>query len=153
MKIKVFNIRLSKEYYLKDQEKLNEFLKDVNIKKSSTAFVEGNINFWSIIFHYEELPIKKVEPLIPDFKNSENSLEELSKVEYQLLLRLKDWRTRQGEKERLPLFMIMTNENLVQIARHKPQKLEDFFQLKGFGEKKINRYAIDILKIIHNFKE
>lgn len=152
MKIKVFNIRLSKDYYLKDQENLNEFLKDVNIKKSSTSFVEGNINFWSIIFHYEDL-IPNKEPIYQNIKRSEVSLEELTDEEFQLFNQIKDWRTTQSEKEKLPLYMIMTNDNLVQIACHKPQKLEDFYLLKGFGEKKINRYAVDILKIIHNFRK
>ena len=54
MKIKVFNIRLSKENLESDQKVVNDFLENVEMKKSSTSLVEGKINFWSIIIHYLE---------------------------------------------------------------------------------------------------
>lgn len=51
MQIKVFNIRLDKENFEKDQKELNDFLETVTFKKSSVSLIESKVNFWSIIIH------------------------------------------------------------------------------------------------------
>lgn len=77
MKIKVFNIRLTKDYFFEDQEKVNKFLRDVNVKKSSTSFVDSTIKYWSILFHYEDL-LPKEEPVCQLTKKNEISFDELT---------------------------------------------------------------------------
>lgn len=54
MNIKVFNIRLNKEFCKEDQNKMNEFLDSVEVKLTSANFVTtANVNFWSAVVFYE----------------------------------------------------------------------------------------------------
>lgn len=56
MNIKVFNIRLDKEYCLNYQSTMNDFLDSVDVKLASTSFVTtGSKDFWStVIFIYQK---------------------------------------------------------------------------------------------------
>ena len=48
MKIKIFNIRLSIEYFQHDQDIVNKFLEMVEFKKTFTHFVPSHkVNYWS----------------------------------------------------------------------------------------------------------
>ena len=60
MKIKVFHIRLSREYLQSDQEKINEFIENVEVKKTALELISGQINFWSIVVFYEN-PKEEIE--------------------------------------------------------------------------------------------
>ena len=53
MNIKVFNIRLSKEFCQTDQDKMNQFLDSVEVKLASTNFVTtGTKDYWSATVFY-----------------------------------------------------------------------------------------------------
>ncbi len=58
MKIKVFKIRLNKKYLESDQNKLNNFIENHNYIKSYTHFIEGKIDCWTMIIHYQTRKIR-----------------------------------------------------------------------------------------------
>jgi hypothetical protein len=63
MNIKVFNIRLSKEFCQADQDKMNSFLDSVDVKLTSTNFVTtGTIDFWSAVVFYSPKTRKTESP-------------------------------------------------------------------------------------------
>jgi hypothetical protein len=74
MQVSVFSIRLDPSFLELDQHKLNEFLKTINFKKSSTQFIESDESHWSVIVYYEIenqnkpklLERKSFEDLIPN---------------------------------------------------------------------------------------
>ena len=54
MNIRVFNIRLSKEFCIVDQNRMNEFLDTVEVKLTSTNFVTtGTTDYWSAVVFYD----------------------------------------------------------------------------------------------------
>ena len=58
MKIKVFNIRLSNEFFQKDQDLVNEFLANVLPQKTYTHFVTSEkMDYWSAVIFYKEKEI------------------------------------------------------------------------------------------------
>ena len=60
MNIKVFNIRLAKEFCQEDQAKMNAFLNSVEVKLTSTNFVTtGTLDYWSAVVFYTSKMIKK----------------------------------------------------------------------------------------------
>lgn len=60
MNIRVFNIRLSKEFCIVDQNRMNEFLDSVEVKLTSTNFVTtGTTDYWSAVVFYELKKKKK----------------------------------------------------------------------------------------------
>ena len=148
MKIKVFNIRLSKEFLETDQIKLNEFLENVIFKKSTASLIESSINYWTILVHYEERDSSKFD--METKKQSEISDHDLTKEELEIVKNIKDWRSQKATEEGLPAYMILTNSNIYSLARYKPNQLSDFLTIKGFGEKKSERYADELIALFNS---
>ena len=65
-----------------------------------------------------------------------------------LYQKLKTWRKAQAEEEKLPAFCIFSNEVLEGIVKKRPQIKEELLNIKGFGEKKFEKYGKQILEII-----
>ncbi|MDO9708409.1 DNA helicase RecQ [Paracraurococcus lichenis] len=62
---------------------------------------------------------------------------------------LRTWRKREAEVQGLPAYMIFSNETLASIARMRPQDAEDLAMIPGVGRSKLERYAEDVLRIVH----
>ena len=56
MKVKTFQIRLADEFLQADQDKLNDFIDKVDLRKSATELARGQPDFWSILVFYDEGP-------------------------------------------------------------------------------------------------
>lgn len=65
-----------------------------------------------------------------------------------LYQKLKTWRKAQAEEEKLPAFCIFSNQVLEGIVKKRPQIKEELLNIKGFGEKKFEKYGKQILEII-----
>lgn len=65
-----------------------------------------------------------------------------------LYQKLKTWRKAQAEEEKLPPFYIFSNQVLEGIVKKRPQIKEELLNIKGFGEKKFEKYGKQILEII-----
>jgi superfamily II DNA helicase RecQ len=74
-------------------------------------------------------------------KNKDLELDDL----YQ---RLKTWRKTKAEEEKLPAFWIFTNTTLEEIVKKHPKTKEDLLKVKGFGQKKFEKYGQAILEIV-----
>ena len=73
----------------------------------------------------------------------------LSSEDFQLYLRLKDWRKLAGEKQdNAPLYTIFTNEQLAQICEKKVSSKTDLKKIPGIGDIKADNYGEDVIKII-----
>ena len=59
------------------------------------------------------------------------------------------WRTRKANEENLAPFIIAHNSMLTQIARLHPKTMKDLNAVKGFGERRINKYGKEILSTIN----
>jgi superfamily II DNA helicase RecQ len=141
MKVKVFTIRTDPNDLTKDEQLLNDFLENVVLKKSSTQFVEEEKSHWSVLIHYEE---HEHSPRL-----DRKSFEDLTPKDQQLYIYLKQWRSEKSEKLRLKNFMICHNSELLDIALYKPSNRDELKQIKGFGERKADKYGDDILAILN----
>ena len=140
MNIKVFNIRLSKEHCQEDQNKMNEFLDSVEIKLTSTNFVTtSTVDFWSAAVFY-----------VP--KNGKKGIEneiELTIEEKEIYSTLKNWRNDLATNLGWSAFRICHNSHLVDIARAKPETIEELRNIKSFGEKRTANYGDDIISVLN----
>ena len=140
MNIKVFNIRLSKEHCQEDQNKMNEFLDSVEIKLTSTNFVTtSTVDFWSAAVFY-----------VP--KNGKIGIEneiELTIDEKKIYSALKKWRNDLAINLGWSAFRICHNSHLVDIARAKPETIEELKSIKSFGEKRTANYGDDIISVLN----
>ncbi|WP_228439956.1 HRDC domain-containing protein [Chryseobacterium phocaeense] len=149
MKVKVFKIRLPKEFLYKDQKMLDDFLEVNEIIKVETAFVNDEC-YWSVILYFEEL--KTVKNTVKEPKAVKYSAEHdvLSSDEEKILNALKYWRSEKAKEQNLPTYFIASNKELMSVAKYKPVKKEELLDIKGFGKHKIENYGEEILEILES---
>ena len=146
MNIRVFNIRLSKEFCIVDQNRMNEFLDSVEVKLTSTNFVTtGTTDYWSAVVFYD---IKKSTEKP---KEEKPNFEDLSQHEKEIFMALKQWRNDMASDLGWSAFRICHNSHLMAIAEAKPENLEDLVKVKGFGEVRTEKYGEDILAVLNAF--
>jgi ATP-dependent DNA helicase RecQ len=66
---------------------------------------------------------------------------------------LRNWRNEQASQTGLAPYMIAHNDSLMQIAILQVKNKEDLLQIKGFGEKRAEKYGDEILKILSGAAE
>lgn len=143
--MQVFNIRLSKDFCIIDQNRLNDFLDTVKVKVSSVNFVTTNsTDYWSVIIFYTKKKEKtlKIEDNRIDFRS-------LTSEEKQVFMRLKEWRNNLANELGWSNFRICHNSHLITIVKNKPLSLEELALIKGFGKNRIEKYGKEILQILN----
>lgn len=142
MNIQVFTIRLASEHLLSDQQKLNDFMQQVTFVKSSTHFVASEESpYWSVLLHYETVfgvPEKKIPVQVADLTPGAQYVFEC----------LKQWRTEKAETLNVPKFMVCHNSELINIAFHHPKNVAGLKKIKGFGDKKVEKYGEEIISVL-----
>ena len=66
---------------------------------------------------------------------------------------LRSLRRELAQKEKLPPYMIFSDSTLSQMAQEQPHTLDDFRQLRGVGDFKLQKYGSDFLNLIENYSE
>jgi ribonuclease D len=66
---------------------------------------------------------------------------------------LRNWRNEQAGQTGLAPYMIAHNDSLMQIAILQVKNKEDLLQIKGFGEKRAEKYGDEILGILSAAEE
>ena len=74
---------------------------------------------------------------------------ELSERDKKLLLALKKWRNDLAKKTAVPPMNILHNAHLEGIVRLKPKTKQGLQKISGIGQVKSERYAADILALVH----
>ena len=143
MKCKIFNIRLQKENFTSDESKVNDFIENIKINHINTFLVQASTNFCSIIIFYEDKKEEELKSEIPD--------RPLTEEEETIFSNFKRWRNFKFLEEGNPLFAIAHNRMLKQMILLPINKIDDFQQIKGFGEKRTKKCGEDILEIIQQF--
>jgi ribonuclease D len=145
MKVIIFAIRLDSEYLIADQNQLNQFIADVRFIKSDTHFVETEASYWSVVIHYE-IKNEGTADLKTEVQVQESDLDT---EQLDLLQHLKLWRTDKATKWKIPSYMICHNSELINIVIKRPDSIEEFKMIKGFGGKKAENHAEDILAVLN----
>jgi hypothetical protein len=73
---------------------------------------------------------------------------ELNAAEQQIYEALTTWRTRKSTEENIAPFIIARNSTLKEIIRLHPTVPDDLLTIRGFGERRINKYGKDIIAVI-----
>lgn len=148
MKVKVFHIRLTKENIQADQEKINNFMESVTVKKTATELINGQPNFWSVLVFFED------QNLVKQMKNSDkisvSTFNELSEDEKKIFEIFKQWRQDKATQLNIPTFVVCHNTELMTIAKVKPQTLDELSKIKGFGDQKIAKFGDDIIALLNS---
>lgn len=152
VKVKVFEVSVDKKRCIEDESALNQFIGCVKVKKTSTQFINGAFNCWSVMVFYEDdqeesrSEIKKEKSEKSEMKAPIKVV--LNEMQEALLLRLKSWRQAKATELNLPVFMICRNNELEQLMLMSPGKMEDLESIKGFGKQKVAKYGKELMRIL-----
>jgi superfamily II DNA helicase RecQ len=149
MKLKVFNIRLTKDNLEKDQNDLNEFMDNVSVKKTSCQLVDAQVNYWSILVFYDQKTNKEPKAN-QSSKISYPADTILAEEEQKILDNLKIWRQSKANELNLPTYMICSNAELLALVKTKPDSVDKLTYLKGFGDQKIAKFGDQIIAFFNS---
>lgn len=141
MKVKAFKIRLGETHLPADQELVNDFLSNVNVKKTSTGLVCGE--YWSLLAFYDEGGSSPLKVFLP-------SEAELTDEQRRIYEALKQWRFDKANTAGLPAYLISSNGELITIAKVKPQSIDELVKIRGYGGQKIAKYGEEIIALIRS---
>jgi len=177
MKCKVFKIHLQNDF---DETKLNKFLENVTLNQVFASIVNDEKPFWSMLVLYEdkmnssaekplrsktvepfrntdELTSKPTEPISP---RKEITVGNFAPEPVKLTVEqensyndLRNWRNERASRDGVPPYLIAHNDSLMQMATMAIKTHEDLLQVKGLGEKRVQKYGDEILRILNVIEE
>lgn len=86
-------------------------------------------------------------------KKSSRSRAVVSEQEQGLWDALRECRRQLAEQQDIPPYMIFHDATLMQMLEHRPDNRQQFAQLSGVGERKLELYADDFLGVIREYTE
>jgi len=149
MKLKVFNIRLTKDHLQTDQDNLNEFLETISVKKTSCQLINAQPNYWSILVFYDQKIAKEPRSNLTD-KISYPIDTALSEDEQKILDNFKIWIQTKANELNLPSYMICSNSELLTLVKIRPVSIDQLTKIKGFGDQKIAKFGEDIIALLNS---
>jgi superfamily I DNA/RNA helicase len=78
-------------------------------------------------------------------------VEDKSDVDEGLVGELKSWRSIVGEERGVPVYAVLTNATIDEIAEKKPESAEELMKISGIGPEKLMKYGGKILGIVGDF--
>jgi superfamily II DNA helicase RecQ len=153
IKYKIFSIPVTNPE--EEEDALNQFLSNHKIVSIHKEIVkEHSGHYVCFVVEYlvksdQHSVSKSSKSTIPEKKDRIDYKDLLSAEDFQLFLRLKDWRKLIGEQnDNIPLYNIFTNEQLAQICQKKISSKNELKKIPGVGDIKVEKYSDDILKIV-----
>ena len=118
---------------------INEMLKKniVSLKEGTYSILKLNNNSIKVI-----KGIDKVYFSIKEQSTAQNK---------ELFKELRLWRKGRAEKDRIRPYIIFSDTTLIDICNIMPKSLEELLEIRGVGEKKIDRYGKEIINIIKKY--
>ena len=152
MLVKIFSMTFNSVVGGFDDEPLRDFIKDKEvISIRDHLFVRNEIPYLTLIVKYfpfrQEVQPKPVADGKGVEKRDESWKEGLSEADMGLFNLLRDWRSQRCKKEGVPPYILLTNKQLADIVKQRPQTLTDLMKIDGVGKGKADKYGEDILAI------
>ena len=76
--------------------------------------------------------------------------EEEKPIDEELFHKLKLWRKSKAIKENIKPYIIFSDSSLISIVNRLPKSIEELLEVRGVGEKKVEKYGDEILKLLSN---
>lgn len=143
--------RLSYSPYFNRYKMSKDRVKDIIYKMLDDAYLvksEGHFPVIGLGVKKDELT-KLEEYRIRVYK--ENSIvDEILSHKIPLKERLIDFAKTKAHREGLPRYMVLTEESIQELIQLKPKTKAELANIKGIGEKKLNKYGTELLDILNN---
>lgn len=117
----------------------------LKLTESSRDVLSGNKEVY-----FRKDPIVTKVSKVKKLKESTFTLE--NDFEESLFKELKALRLKLAKEQKVPPYIIFHDRTLVEIAKVKPISVEEFSNISGVGQSKLNRYGKSFLELIRNYQ-
>jgi len=146
MQLKLFVLPLKN--LAEAEAEMNAFLRSRRVLAVKKEFVpDGENSFWTFCVEYLDAVSTGTgssglggKPPKVDYK------EVLKPEEFQVFSRLREWRKGVAEKEGVPVYAVLTNEQLAQIVQKKVNSKAGLKEIEGVGEARVEKYGAAVLE-------
>ena len=149
MQLAFFSIPARGDHGLQDD--LNAFLRSHRVLTVHREFVaQGDNSFSALSVEYLEGPALS-GPASGSTRGGKARVdykEVLSPEDFALFAKLRDWRKAAAEQEGVPVYAVMTNEQLAAIASKRPSSVSQIREVEGIGEAKAGKYGASVLSVV-----
>ncbi len=136
------------------EEAFNRFLCQHRVLKVEKEFVPaGQDSFWAYQVHYDVAGTARGAmgaPGIADVskKGMVDYKAVLKEADFNLFLKLKEWRKERAERDGVEAFTVFTNAQLADIAQRRCDSLQALKEISGVGEGRVEKYGMPLLSLL-----
>lgn len=158
MLIRIFSLTFNSALGGFDDSGIREFLRDKElISVRDHLFIRNEIPYLTLVVKYfpyrteiepggqARAPLAQRDSGQNQSKRDESWRALLQEADMGLFNQMRDWRSKRSKAEGAPPYVVLTNQQLAQIVKSKPQSLADLARIEGIGKAKIDKYGAEIL--------
>ncbi|MDD4713107.1 MAG: HRDC domain-containing protein, partial [Bacteroidales bacterium] len=69
----------------------------------------------------------------------------------ELFILIKQWRNEKAKELNMPVYLILPQKSIMELSIKLPQTPAELKAVKGFGDKKVQRFGAELLEIISDY--
>ena len=147
MKLKVFSIPALGDETACDE--LNAFLARQRVRDLDKRFVEaGASSYWSIAVTYVEGEDAQRPSQRSAAKAKIDYRSVLNEAEFEVYSRLRALRKQWGERDGVPPYNVINNDQLAWLVQHRKSTRADLEGLAGFGPARMEKYGAELVEAL-----
>ena len=125
---------------------MNAFLRGHRVLAVKKEFVaDGENSFWTFCVEY--LDGAPASALSAGGKAPKVDYKEVLKpAEFEVFSRLREWRKGVAEKEGVPVYVVLSNEQLAQMVQRRVSSKAQLKEIEGVGEARVEKYGEGLLE-------
>ena len=136
---------------------LNGFLSSHKVLSVERHFVEhGGNSFWAFCIDYwQGSPSSMRQSGGPKMSGNGQRVdykEKLSPADFQIFLKLREWRKKVAQSEAVPVYAIFTNDQLAQVVSSNMNSKSALKLIDGIGDARITKYGDSLLAALSLYK-
>jgi superfamily II DNA helicase RecQ len=129
------------------EAEMNTFLRGHRVLAVKKEFVpDGENSFWT--FCVEHLEGTTSSAGLPGRGPKVDYREVLSESDFSLFSKLRDWRKAVAEKDAIPVYAVLSNEQLAAIVQKKVTTKAGLKEIEGVGEARIEKYGDALVQVV-----
>ena len=127
------------------EAEMNAFLRAHRVLAVKKEFVpDGENSFWAFCVEFLDPP----GPMLGGKPPKVDYRELLKPEEFEVFSRLREWRKALAEKEGVPVYAILTNEQLAQLVQKKVSSKTALKEIEGIGDARVEKYGEALLQLL-----
>jgi superfamily II DNA helicase RecQ len=129
------------------EAEMNAFLRGHRVLAVKREFVaDGENSFWTFCVEY--LDGAGAGAMLPGGRPKVDYKEVLKPEEFEVFSRLRDWRKSVAEKEGVPVYTVLTNEQLAQMVQKQVKSKAGLKEIEGVGDARVEKYGDALVQLL-----